>query len=76
MMRVEGFAPDMLIRSIQFLPCSPRSAVVNIAWKPVRLQELFNAVVRESGSEMRRMMNYFKALVMNADELMVIISLR
>ena len=33
-------------------------------------------IVRESRSEMRRMTNYFKALVMNADKLMVIISLR
>ena len=37
---------------------------------------MFNVVVSESRSEMRRMMNYFKALVMNTDELMAVISLR
>ena len=76
MMRVEGLVPNMLIRSIQFLPYSPRSMVANIVWKPVRLQGLFNVVVRESRSEMRRMTNDFKALIMNVDKFMVIISLR
>ena len=33
-------------------------------------------VVRESRSEMRRMMDNFKALIINVDKLMVIISLR
>ena len=37
MMRVEGLVPNVLIRSIQFLPYSPRSMVVNIVWKPIRL---------------------------------------
>ena len=62
MMGVKGLVPNVLIRSIQFLPYFPRSMIVNIVWKPVRLQGLFNAVVRESGSKMRRMTNYFKAL--------------
>ena len=74
--RVEGLVPNMLIGSIQFLPYFPRSAVANIMQKSVRLQRLFGAVVRESRSEMRRMMNDFKALVMNADEFVVVISLR
>ena len=76
MMRIKGLVPDVLIRSIQFLSCSPRSAVVNIMQKPVGLQGLFNTIVSESGHEMRRMMNNFKALVMNADEFMVVISLK
>ena len=76
MMRVKSLVPDVLIRSIQFLPCSPRSVVVNVAWKPVRLQGLFDTIVRESGHEMRRMMNNFKALVMNVDEFVVVINLR
>ena len=76
MMGVEGLVSDVLIGSIQFLPYFPRSAVANIMQKSVRLQRLFGAVVRESRSEMRRMTNDFKALVMNADKLMVIISLR
>ena len=33
-------------------------------------------VVRENRGEMRRMTNYFKALVMNTDKLMVVVSLR
>ena len=33
-------------------------------------------VVRESRSEMRRMMDNFKALIINVDKLMVIVSLR
>ena len=33
-------------------------------------------VVRESGSDMRRMTNNFKALVVNMDEFMVVVSLR
>ena len=76
MMRVEGFVPDVLIKSIQFLSCFPRSVVVNIVQKPVRLQGLFDTIVREYRSEMRRVMNDFKALIMNMDEFMVIISLR
>ena len=45
MMGVKGLVPNVLIRSVQFLPYFPRSMVVNIVWKPVRLQGLFNAVV-------------------------------
>ena len=32
MMGVEGFVLDVLVGSIQFLPYSPRSVVVNIMW--------------------------------------------
>ena len=32
MMGVEGLVPDVLIGSLQFLPCSPRNMVVNIVW--------------------------------------------
>ena len=76
MMRVKGLVPDMLIGSVQFLSCSPRSMVANVMQKPVRLQGLFNVIVRECGHEMRKMMNNFKALVVNMDKFMVIISLR
>ena len=76
MMRVEGLVSDVLIRSVQFLPCFPRGTVVNIMQKSIRLQGLFDAIVRESRHEMRRMTNYFKALIMNADEFMVVVSLR
>ena len=76
MMTVEGLVPDMLIRSIQFLSCSPKNVVANITQKPVRLQGLFDVVVRESRSEMRRGTNDFKALVVNTDEFMVVVNLR
>ena len=32
MMGVKGFVPDVLIGSIWFLPCSPRSMIANILW--------------------------------------------
>ena len=40
------------------------------------LQGLFHMIVREDWSEIRRMTNYFKALEMNMDELVVIVSFR
>ena len=33
-------------------------------------------IVKESGCEMRRMMNNFKALIVNVDKFMVVVSLR
>ena len=42
----------------------------------MRLQGLFNAIVRESRSKMRRMTNDFKALVVNVVKFVVIIYLR
>ena len=32
MMGVKGLVPNILIGSVQFLPCSPRSIVANIMW--------------------------------------------
>ena len=32
MMGVKGLVPDVLIGSVQFLPCSPRSTVADIMW--------------------------------------------
>ena len=48
----------------------------NIMRKPIRLQGLFNVIVRKSRSKIRRVMNNFKALIMNVDKFMVIVSLR
>ena len=76
MMRIKGLVPDVLVGSVKFLLSFPRSTIANIAWKSIRLQGLFNVIVRDSRSEMRRMMNDFKALVVNMDKLMDIVSLR